>query len=664
MFPSNYLSTSRALYSSRGNDVFLENIIMNQRKAHYLLDNSRSHEQVTQQPARKLCPCLSLKHLRHDMSNTTGSIVDVDVEINSFFASETDNRTGMVSFSEDGSNVQGSNITNPKKRSCGLVKDDFLPEESFQSWSNYGNALLETKARLKDRVLARSSDQLELHDMRARSQNEMKKTLNWFDLIWFGIGAVMGAGVFVLSGEAARDFAGPAVLVELGDFVAYIAAGNILFEYVVAGASVARSWTSYFATLCNHDPNDFRINVTSLADGYNHLDPIAVGVSILICVLASMSVKGSSKFNSVTTIIYMTLMVFMIVAGATKANTANFTPFAPFGIRGVLKASSVLFFAYVGFDGVATLGEETKNPARDIPIGLVGSMVTVITIYSVLATVLCLMQPFSQIDRDAPFTIAFQAAGMNWAKYIVALGALKGMTTVLLANIIGQARYFTHIARTHLAPPILAVIHKNRGTPMNATIIMTAANCLVAFFTNLDILANLLSISTLFIFSLVAIGLLVRRYYATGETSVQDRNKLILLLCLIISSAIGLSLLWSLDVNFWVWYAIMGGVWFLATLGLELMVKQARKPKLWGVPLVPWLPSASVGINVFIMGSIDGASFLRFLGWSGLLLVYYLFIGLHASYDASKDGMKAGVTSGVSATSEAMEQGEITPAGK
>ncbi|PWA42927.1 Amino acid/polyamine transporter I [Artemisia annua] len=247
---------------------------------------------------------------------------------------------------------------------------------------------------------------------------------------------------------------------------------------------------------------------------------------------------------------------------------------------------------------------------------------TVITIYSVLETVLCLMQLFSQLDRDAPFTIVFQAAGMNWAKYIVALGALMGMTRVLLAIIIGQALYFTHISRIHLAPPILAVIHKNYGTPMDATIIMTAANCLVAFFTSLDILANLLLISMLFIFSLVDIRLLVRRYYATGETS------------------------------------------FLATHGLQLMVKQARKPKLWGVQLVPWLPLASVGINVFIMCSIDGASFLRFLGWSSLLLVYYLLIGLHASYNASKDGMKVRVTSGVSMTSEAMEQGEITPARK
>nr|XP_043638629.1 cationic amino acid transporter 1-like [Erigeron canadensis] len=598
----------------------------------------------------------------------------------------------MVSFDKDGINAQGNNsITEPKKRSCGFVKDDFLPEESFQSWSNYGKALLETKTRLKDRLLARSSDQLELHDLRARSQNEMRKTLNWFDLIWFGVGAVMGAGVFVLSGEAARDLAGPAVLlsylisgfaallsvlcytefavelpvaggsfaylrVELGDFIAYIAAGNILFEYVVAGASVARSWTSYFATLCNHDPNDFRINVTSLADGFNHLDPIAVGISILICAIASFSIKGSSRFNSVATIIYMTLMVFILVAGVTKANTSNFQPFAPFGVRGVLKASSVLFFAYVGFDGVATLGEETKNPARDIPVGLVGSMMIVITIYSLLATVLCLLQPYTHIDRDAPFTIAFHAAGMNWAKYIVALGALEGMTTVLLSNIIGQARYFTHIARTHLAPPILAVIHKKRGTPVNATIIMTAANCLVAFFTNLDILANLLSISTLFIFSLVAIGLLVRRFYSTGETSAADRNKLIVFLSLIILSAIGLSIQWALNVNSWVGYVIMVGVWFVSTLGLQLSVKQARNPKLWGVPMVPWLPSASVCINVFIMGSIDGASFLRFLAWTGFLLVYYFFVGLHASYDASKDVMKAEEVKGkgVETTSEAV----------
>ncbi|KAA8519386.1 hypothetical protein F0562_013642 [Nyssa sinensis] len=574
----------------------------------------------------------------------------------------------MVTGSDSGGQ-QGNTL---KKRCCGCSKDDFLPEESFQSWGNYVNALCSTKTRLKDRLLARSLDHIELREMRARSQHEMKKTLNWWDLIWFGIGAVMGAGVFVLTGQAARNDAGPAVLisflisglsallsvlcysefavelpvaggsfaylrVELGDFVAFIAAGNILFEYIVAGASVARSWTSYFATLCNHKPDDFRINVSALAENYNHLDPIAIAVSIAICIIAILSMKASSRFNLFATIVHIGVMVFIVVAGLTKANVANYAPFAPFGIHGVLKASAILFFAFVGFDGVATLGEEIKNPGRDIPIGLIGSMLVIITTYCLLAATLCLMQPYTDIDIDAPFTIAFQAVGMEWAKYIVAFGALKGMTTVLLANIIGQARYFTHIARTHMAPPILAVINEKTGTPMNATIIMTVANSVVAFFTSLDVLSNLLSISTLFIFSLVALALVVRRYYVARETSNSDRNKLIGFLVLIILSSIGSSIYWAVSENRWFGYIITVGVWFMATLGLKMMVKEARKPKVWGVPLVPWLPSASIAINVFIMGSIDGPSFVRFLVWTLFLLIYYVFVGLHASYDAAKE---------------------------
>ncbi|KAL6206537.1 hypothetical protein ACLB2K_023785 [Fragaria x ananassa] len=484
---------------------------------------------------------------------------------------------------------------------------------------------------------------------------------------------IMGAGIFVLTGEAARDLAGPAVVisylisgvsallsvlcytefavelpvaggsfaylrVELGDFMAYIAAGNILFEYIIAGASVARSWTSYFATLCNHSPNDFRIYAHSLAENYNQLDPIAVFVSFVACVGAAWSIKASSRFNSITSIIHLVVLVFILVAGLTKANTSNFTTdFTPFGLHGILKASAVLFFAYVGFDGVATLGEETKNPGRDIPIGLIGSMVITIVTYCGLAATLCLMQPYSQIDPDASFSVAFQAAGMNWAKFIVALGALKGMSTVLLANLLGQARYFTHIGRTHMAPPILARINAKTGTPVTATIIMTVANSLVAFFTSLDVLANLLSISTLFIFSLVALALIVRRYYVTGETSATDRNKLVGFLTLIVGASIAAAVYWVLSNGGWVGYVVTVPIWFFATLGLQLTVKQAKNPKLWGVPLVPWLPSISIAFNIFILGSIDGESFIRFSIWTLVLLVYYIFVALHASYDAAKE---------------------------
>ncbi|KAL1829525.1 hypothetical protein ACET3Z_007937 [Daucus carota] len=586
----------------------------------------------------------------------------------------------------------GSSQGEVKTRRYRCNKNDFFPEESFRSWGNYGRALLDTKKRLQDRLLTRSSDDLEINEMRARSQNEMTKSLNWVDIIWFGVGGTMGAGVFVLTGQAARDYAGPAVVisylvsglcallsvlsysefavelpvaggsfaflrVELGDFFAFLAAGNLLCEYIVAGASVARAWTSYFATLCNQKPDDFRLHAPLLADGYNQLDPIAVIISVAICICASLSTKGSSRFNSLATVIHIGVMAFIIIAGLTKADTSNYETFMPFGIHGVLRASAMLFFAYVGFDGVSTLAEEVKNPGRDIPIGLIGAMLVVITTYCLVAATLCLMQPYSQVDVDAPYTIAFEAAGLNWAKYLVAFGALKGMTTVLLSNIIGQARYFTHIARTHLAPPFLAVINEKTRTPMNATIIMTVANSLVALFTGLDILANLLSISTLFIFSQVSIALLVRRYYVSGETSICDRNKLIAFLTLILASAIGLAIFWVHGTSF-VGYTAMAAIWFLSTLGLKLSVKEARKPRLWGVPFIPWLPSASVAINIFIMGSIDRQSFIRFSAWTGLLLVYYFFIGLHATYDAAREAKKdpnaaqaANVEAGISSSS-------------
>ncbi|XVE67515.1 hypothetical protein DITRI_Ditri08aG0167100 [Diplodiscus trichospermus] len=560
-----------------------------------------------------------------------------------------------------------------RRRGCSCTKDDFLPEESFKSWGNYVQALKETPSRFMDRMLTRSLDSTELHEIKARSHHEMKKSLSWWDLIWFGIGAVIGAGIFVLTGLQAKEVAGPAVVlsyvvsgvsamlsvfcytefaveipvaggsfaylrVELGDFMAFIAAGNILLEYVIGGAAVARSWTSYFATLCNHDPDDFRIIVHSMPKDYGQLDPIAVVVISVICVLAVLSTKGSSRFNYIASIFHVVVILFILIAGFTKADTKNYSDFAPFGVRGIFKSSAVLFFAYVGFDAVSTMAEETKNPGRDIPIGLVGSMVITTAAYCLLAVALCLMQPYAQINKDAPFSVAFEAVGMSWAKYIVAAGALKGMTTVLLVSAVGQARYLTHIARTHMMPPWLAQVHPKTGTPINATIVMLTATAIIGFFTDLGILADLLSISTLFIFTLVALALVVRRYYVSGETTTADRNKLITCIVLILSSSIATATYWGLsDDNDWIAYVITVPIWFLATLALHVFVPKARNPKLWGVPLVPWLPSASIAINIFLLGSIDGASFIRFGIWTVVLLLYYFFFGLHASYDTAKE---------------------------
>uniref|UniRef100_A0A2P2JKU8 Cationic amino acid transporter 1-like n=1 Tax=Rhizophora mucronata TaxID=61149 RepID=A0A2P2JKU8_RHIMU len=558
------------------------------------------------------------------------------------------------------------------RRGCSCTKNDFLPEESFQSMGNYLRALRKTPMRFRERLLTRSLQTTELHEIKARSEHDMKKNLNWWDLIWFGIGAVIGAGIFVLTGLEARDHAGPAVVlsyvisgvsamlsvfcytefaveipvaggsfaylrVELGDFVAFIAAGNILLEYVIGGAAVSRSWTSYFATLCNHDPDDFRIIAHSFPDDYGHLDPVAVAVVSIICIIAVLSTKGSSRFNYIASIVHVVVILFIIIAGLLKAEVKNYTPFAPNGAREIFVSAAVLFFAYVGFDAVSTMAEETKNPARDIPIGLVGSMTITTLAYCLLAVTLCLMVPYKMIDADAPFSVAFETVGWGWAKYIVAAGALKGMTTVLLVSAVGQARYLTHIARTHMMPPWLAQVNGKTGTPINATVVMLLATACIAFFTKLDILANLLSISTLFIFMLVALALLVRRYYSTGITTSANRNKLITCIVIILGSAIATAIIWGQGGNGWIGYVITIPIWFLATLALDIFVPKAREPKLWGVPLVPWLPSTSIIINIFLLGSIDRASFERFGFWTCVLLIYYFLFGLHASYDTAKE---------------------------
>ncbi|WCJ24267.1 Cationic amino acid transporter 1 [Euphorbia peplus] len=562
-----------------------------------------------------------------------------------------------------------------RRRGCSCTKADFLPEESFESMGNYFRALRETPMRFKDRLFTRSMDSTEINEIKGRSEHEMKKTLTWWDLIWFGIGAVIGAGIFVLTGLEARDDAGPAVVlsyvvsgvsamlsvfcytefaveipvaggsfaylrVELGDFVAFIAAGNILLEYVIGGAAVSRAWTSYFATLLNHKPEEFRIIAHNLPSNYGHLDPIAVVVIAVICVLAVVSTKGSSRFNYIASMIHIIVILFIIIAGLFKADIKNYSDFNPYGARGIFVASSVLFFAYVGFDAVSTMAEETKNPARDIPIGLVGSMAVTTLFYCLMAITLCLMVPYKDINVDAPFSVAFQSVGWNWAKYIVAFGALKGMTTVLLVSAVGQARYLTHIARTHMMPPWLAQVNEKTGTPVNATVVMLVATAIIAFFTQLSILSNLLSISTLFIFTLVALALLVRRYYVTGETTRQNQVRLIVSILLILGSAIATAAIWAEGGDGWIGYVITLPIWFVGTLGLAVFVPQARAPKLWGVPLVPWLPSASILINIFLLGSIDKDSFVRFGIWTAVLLVYYLLFGLHAVYDTAKASEK------------------------
>ncbi|RYR13408.1 hypothetical protein Ahy_B04g070424 isoform C [Arachis hypogaea] len=248
-------------------------------------------------------------------------------------------------------------------------KQDFLPEESFQTWTNYTSALSQTWFRFKNRLTSRSDDETETTQLRKQSENEMKRCLSWWDLIWFGFGAVVGAGIFVLTGEEAHDTVGPAIIlsyavsgisamlsvfcytefavevpvaggsfaylrIELGDFAAFIAAGNILLESIVGTAAVSRSWTSYFTSLLNKPKNSLRIK-TGLKDGYNLLDPIAVVVLAAASAIAISSTRKTSYINWIASAVNTLVILFVIIAGLVHADTSNLTPFLPFGAKGI-----------------------------------------------------------------------------------------------------------------------------------------------------------------------------------------------------------------------------------------------------------------------------------------------------------------------------------------
>ncbi|KAF2302644.1 hypothetical protein GH714_000561 [Hevea brasiliensis] len=274
-------------------------------------------------------------------------------------------------------------------------KQDFLPEESFQSWANYRSALAQTGFRFKDRLISRSDDANEIRELRKQSENDMKPCLTWWDLTWFGFGSVIGAGIFVLTGQEAHKHAGPAIVlsyvasgvsamlsvfcytefaveipvaggsfaylrIELGDFVAFITAGNILLESIVGSAAVARAWTSYFTTLLNRPSNSLRIH-TKLSADFNLLDPIAVGVLVIAATIAMISTRKTSLFNWIATAVNTLVILFVIIAGFAHANTSNLTPFLPYGAKGIFQAAAIVYFAYGGFDSIATMAEETKT---------------------------------------------------------------------------------------------------------------------------------------------------------------------------------------------------------------------------------------------------------------------------------------------------------------
>ena len=399
--------------------------------------------------------------------------------------------------------------------------------------------------------------------------HRLRRELSALDLTVFGIGVIVGTGIFVLTGEVAREKAGPAVALSfitaavacalaalcyaefastvpvagsaytfayatLGELPAWIIGWDLVLELALAAATVAAGWSGYaaslLATLGWRPP-------PSLAGEKAVFNVPAALVVLAVTAVLVLGVKISSRVNAVIVAIKIAVVLFVIAAGLFFVRAANYQPFVPrpvptsaahgattpliqvlfgytpstYGWAGIFAGAAIVFFAFIGFDIVATAAEETRHPQRDLPIGIIGSLAICTSLYVAVSLVVVGMQPYRRLSVDAPLADAFRAAGRPGFAGIVSIGALAGLTTVVLILMLGQSRVFFAMSRDGLLPSWLAAVHPRYGTPYRLTITIGFAVAAVAGLVPLAALADLVNIGTLFAFVVVSAGVVILR---------------------------------------------------------------------------------------------------------------------------------------------------------
>jgi APA family basic amino acid/polyamine antiporter len=411
-----------------------------------------------------------------------------------------------------------------------------------------------------------------------RGENRLRRILGPVQLSSLGVGAIIGTGIFVLTGIAAHDRTGPALMLSfvvagltcifaalcyaefasmvpvagsaytyayatLGELFAWIIGWDLVLEYAVASATVAHGWSHYFQDFLlffdlrlplvfTNAPFDFDPVSGQLTATGTWFDLPAIVIAALITVILVKGIRESATFNSAIVILKVVIVLFVIVVGARYINPANWTPFAPYGLTGfsffghtlmgqtgpageplgMLAGAAIVFFAYIGFDSVSTHAEEARNPSRDVPIGIIVSLVLCTVLYIAVAAVLTGMVPYHQINIDAPVSDAFRQVGLPWAQLLISIGAVAGITSVLLVMMLSQPRIFLAMARDGLLPPgFFGAVHDRFRTPWKSTILTGFFVALLGAFLPLRILAELVNIGTLLAFVIVCSAVLIMR---------------------------------------------------------------------------------------------------------------------------------------------------------
>lgn len=374
----------------------------------------------------------------------------------------------------------------------------------------------------------------------------MLKNLAAVDLLMLGIGAVIGTGIFVLTGVAAAKYAGPAVplsfilsgltcalaglayaefasivpasgsaytyaYASLGEFIAFIVGWNLILEYTVTSSAVAVGWSGYvvglFASAGLVLPHEL---VVSAEDGGIFNLP-AVLITLFLSFLLVRGTKESVKLNRILVFVKLAAIFLFLVLAAPHVDVTNWDPFLPFGYSGIVSGAAIVFFAYIGFDAVATTAEECRNAARDLPVGIIGSLFICTLLYAVVAAILTGVVPYAMLDTAEPVAFALRHIGYNVGSAIVAVGAICGITTVLLVLLYGQSRIFFAMSRDGMVPANVCKIHRRFHTPYRVTILGAIFVSIIAGVFPIGMIAEMANIGTLSAFLIASIGVMVLR---------------------------------------------------------------------------------------------------------------------------------------------------------
>lgn len=404
-------------------------------------------------------------------------------------------------------------------------------------------------------------------------EHTLKRSLTAMNLTLLGVGAIIGAGIFVLTGTAAAQHAGPAIVISfmiaglgcafaglcyaefasmipiagsaytygyatLGELFAWIIGWDLILEYLFAASTVAVGWSGYFVQFLS----DLGINLPSALvnapfsiEGTHTLvrtgaiiNLPAVALVLLMTTLLVLGIKESARLNNLIVYVKVGIVLLVIAFGFFYVDAANWSPFIPpaltdavtgaaipgkFGWSGIFAGAGVIFFAYIGFDAVSTAAQEARNPQRDLPIGILASLAICTLLYILMALVMTGMVPYPQLDVAEPVYVALDAAGpaLSWLKYAATIGAIAGLASVVLVMLMGQPRIFYAMSRDGLLPPVFGKVHPKFQTPWLATIITGVFAAVFAGLFPIGILGHLVSIGTLFAFMIVCAGVLILR---------------------------------------------------------------------------------------------------------------------------------------------------------